>query len=187
MIYSIRASWQPSRENVSSRPLLMSIIFYNHLSWASFVLLQSCSAFFSFPVIRDPDLTQYFEVNTCQNKGLIITGHTCTTSASPLFTELRVPNVHSFQSCLGFSWFYTRDGQVVRRSTDAKQGHLRSILESPGRLKSCHGHGENQVWDFTDTPWSRYLKRGKHSPQRRLLLGLQPRSHESLVIRNQFS
>lgn len=56
----------------------MSIIFYNHLSRASLVLLQSRSDFFSFPVIRDPDLTQYFEVNTCQNKDLMITGHTNT-------------------------------------------------------------------------------------------------------------
>lgn len=56
----------------------MSIIVYNHLSQASPVLLQSRSAFFFFPVIRDSDLMQYFEVNTCQNKGLMTAWHTIT-------------------------------------------------------------------------------------------------------------
>lgn len=90
MIYSIKASWQLPRENDSYRPLLMSIIFHNHLSRASLVLLQPHSAFIYFPVIRDPDLAQYFEVNTCQNKDLIITGHTYTKSASTLFTQLPI-------------------------------------------------------------------------------------------------
>lgn len=55
MIYSIKASWQSPRESVSYKPLLMSIIFCNHLSGAFLALLQSYAAYFSFPVIRDHD------------------------------------------------------------------------------------------------------------------------------------
>ena len=100
MIYSIKASWQSPRENVSYSPLLMSIISYNHLSRASLVLLQTHSAFFYFSVIRDPDLTQYFDVNTCQNKGPIIAGHISTKSAS---THHTASNPHIIISLL--PWF----------------------------------------------------------------------------------
>lgn len=55
MIYSIKASWQLPRESVSYNPLLMSIIFCNHLSRVLLAPLQSYAAYFSFPVIRDHD------------------------------------------------------------------------------------------------------------------------------------
>lgn len=53
MIYSIKASWQLPRESVSYKPLLMSIIFCNHLSRVFLAPLPSYAAYFSFPVIRD--------------------------------------------------------------------------------------------------------------------------------------
>lgn len=82
MTYSIKASWQSPRENVSYSPLLMSNIFYNHLSRASLVLLQSHSAFFYFSVIRDPWFNSIFWGKHLSNKSSIITGHISTKSAS---------------------------------------------------------------------------------------------------------
>lgn len=80
-IYSIKASWQLPRESVSYKPLLMSIIIYNHLPRAVLAPLQSDAVYSSFPVIRDHDDSQgqnprYLEANTYQNKGLVIIGST---------------------------------------------------------------------------------------------------------------
>lgn len=51
--------------NVPPRPSPASTISPHHLSRPPCSVTGPLSAFFSFPVIRDPDLTQQLQVNTC--------------------------------------------------------------------------------------------------------------------------
>lgn len=83
-IYSIKANWQSPRENVSYRLSLMAVLFYNHLSRASLSFYYR-HALLLPTFLWLGTLTWYFEINTCQNKGVLILGHPCPDSASTLF------------------------------------------------------------------------------------------------------